>query len=149
VNQTPVHTDEPTASQLPTPGQRPTADLVIYDGQCQFCRRSVERLRRLDSQQRLAFISLHDPEVSRRFPDLTKDQLLAEIYVVDQQGRRYGGAAAIRYLSRRLPRLWPLAPLMHLPGSLPLWNYLYRWVARRRYLLGGATCEDDTCQLKP
>ena len=36
-----------------------------------------------------------------------------------------GGAVAVRYLSRRLVLLWPLALLLHVPGSLPLWKSLY------------------------
>jgi hypothetical protein len=45
-----------------------------------------------------------------------------------------------------LPRLWCLAPLLHIPGSLPLWQFLYRQVAKRRYKIAG-TCEDGTCRL--
>jgi predicted DCC family thiol-disulfide oxidoreductase YuxK len=67
--------------------------------------------------------------------------------VVDRQGRRHHGAGAIRYLTRRLRRLWWLAPLLHIPFSLPLWQWLYGWVARHRYWFGGRNepCEDGTC----
>ena len=41
--------------------------------------------------------------------------MMEEMVVVDQQGNRYGGAAAFRYLTTRLPRLYVLAPLMHIP----------------------------------
>jgi hypothetical protein len=68
------------------------------------------------------------------------------MYVVDRHGRARGGAAAVRYLSRRLVLLWPLAVLLHVPGSMPLWNWLYAFVARRRMLIAGS-CEDGTCRL--
>jgi predicted DCC family thiol-disulfide oxidoreductase YuxK len=50
-------------------------------------------------------------------------------------------------LSRRLPLLWPLAPLLHLPGTARLWRWMYRQVARRRYRLGGRSCESDACSV--
>lgn len=133
---------------LPTPAQRPEADVVIYDSHCRLCTGQVRRLARWDSRNRLAFLSLHDPLVAERYPDLTHDDLMKQMYVVDQRGRRHGGVAAIRHLSQRLPRLWPLMPLMHVPGSLPVWNWLYRQVAKNRYRFGKTTeCNDDACSL--
>ena len=133
--------------RLPTPGERPAADVVIYDGDCRFCTGQVERINRFDRGGRLAFISLHDPLVAERYPDLSHEQLMEEMVVVDREGNRYGGAAAFRYLTRRLPLLWPLAPLMHLPFSLPLWQWGYRKIAKHRYLLMGKNdrCDDDSC----
>lgn len=132
---------------LPDPAQRPKADIVIYDGNCQFCRRQVERLEYLDRGGRLAFVSLHNPLVAERFPDLTHEQMMEQMYVVDQAGRRHGGAAAVRYLSRRLPLLWPLAPFLHIPGTMPLWRWGYRQIAIRRYRLNKSPdqeqCEED------
>ncbi len=94
-------------------------------------------------------MSLHDPEVQRRWPDLTHEQLMQEMVIVDRHGRRHVGAASIRYLSRRLPLLWPLAPLLHIPFTMPLWRWLYHQVAQRRYLLGGkrVECDDHTCRV--
>jgi predicted DCC family thiol-disulfide oxidoreductase YuxK len=134
---------------LPTLADRPAADVVIYDGHCRFCTRQVERLAAWDRRGRLAFLSLHDPAVARRYPDLTHDRLMEEMVVVDQQGGRHGGAAAFRYLTRRLPLLWLLAPLLHVPGSLPFWTWCYRQVARRRYLWGrnNVACDDETCRI--
>jgi len=136
---------------LPTPAENPSADIVIFDGHCKFCTGQVQNLARWDKTgKRLAFLSLHDSEVARRFPDLTYDQLMEEMYVVDQQGNRYGGAAAFRYLTTRLPRLYALAPLMHIPFTMPLWRWGYKQVAKRRYAIQGRTgdaCEDGACKV--
>ncbi|HUE70050.1 MAG TPA: DUF393 domain-containing protein [Pirellulaceae bacterium] len=140
----------PKKVPLPSPAERPEADIVIYDGDCRFCTGQVENLARWDSRGRLAFLSLHDQDVAKRFPDLTYDQLMEEIYVVDSKGNRYRGADAFRYLTTRLPRLYLLAPLMHLPFTLPLWRWGYRQVAKRRYRIAGKTgegCEDDACKV--
>ena len=133
---------------LPDPDERPGADVVIYDGHCRICTGQVERLARWDGGHRLAYLSLHDGRAVDRYPDLSHDALMKELYVVDQRGTRHAGASAIRYLSRRLPALWWLAPILHLPGTLPLWTWLYQQVAQRRYRFGRVeACDSGTCHL--
>jgi predicted DCC family thiol-disulfide oxidoreductase YuxK len=135
---------------LPTPDERPEADVVIYDGHCRFCTGGAKTLHRWDSRGRLAFISLHDPTLAERWPDLTHDRLMEEMVVVDRRGHRHGGAAAFRYLTTVLPRLYLLAPLLHIPFTLPLWQWGYRQVAKRRYQIAGKTgagCDDEGCKI--
>lgn len=130
----------------PSVSSPPRRDTVLYDGQCRFCRGQIALLRRLDHAGRLEFTSLHDPHVATAFPELSRKDLLDEMVLIDTRGRTWRGAAAVRYLSRRLPVLWPIALPLHLPGSMPLWNSLYRLVARNRYRIAGR-CDDGTCRL--
>jgi len=113
---------------------------------------------RLDGKNRLAFISMHDEFVAEQFPDLSYDQMMQQMFLIPSAGdkggyssQRLGGVIAIRYLSRRLPKLWILAPLMHFPFSLPLWQWGYAQVAKHRYKIAGKSgppCDDDgTCDL--
>jgi predicted DCC family thiol-disulfide oxidoreductase YuxK len=139
---------------LPDPDQHPSADVVIYDGECQFCQAQVRRLAQFDAwgwvvgkSNRLSFISLHDPRVHQRFPDLSHEMLMEQMYVVDGRNRRHGGADAIRYLSRRLPALWLAAPILHIPGSALLWRWMYRQVARQRYRWNKDLCEKEACAI--
>lgn len=139
---------ESTPTALPMPSDYPERAVVIYDGDCRFCLAQVRRIARWDTRDRFAFISLHEPEVNRRWPALTYEELMARMYVIPPQGAPLGGAAAFRYISRQVPRLWLLMPLMHVPGSLPLWEWCYGLVARWRYRLAGKTgCDDDACQI--
>lgn len=136
--------------RLPSPAENPDADVVIYDGHCKFCTGQVQNLARWDnSGHRLAFLSLHDPLVAKRYPDLTYDQLIEQMYVVDRAGKRHAGADAFRYLTTRLPRLYPLAPLMHIPFLMPLWRWGYRQIAKRRYSMGKTAdaCANDACKV--
>src|SRR5215469_15704599 len=135
-------------TRLPDPDERTGSDVVIYDGECRICTGQIERLVRWDSGRRLSYLSLHDPRVTDRYPDLSHDALMKEMYVVDPAGRRHAGASALRRLSRRLPTLWWLAPILHFPGTLPIWNWLYRQIASRRYRFGRiGACESGACQL--
>ena len=135
-------------SPLSTPKQNIDADVVIYDGNCRFCCRQVKRLARWDKRGRLAFLSLHSPEIEERFPDLSHDELMEQMYLVDRRGKRYAGAAAFRYLTRKLRRLWALAPFLHIPFTLPLWQWVYRRIAKRRYQLGESnSCDSESCNV--
>jgi len=137
-----------TATLVPiTTATKPARDVVLYDGMCRFCRSQIAILKRLDLMGRLHFVSLHDPSVAREFPEIPFENLMREMVLVDREGLVHGGAAALRVVSRRLPLLWPLALLLHIPCSQPLWNWLYRLIARNRYRIAGKCDEQGTCHL--
>ena len=51
-------------------------------------------------------------------------------------------------MTLRPRRLRWLSPLFHIPFSLPVWQWLYRLIADRRYRFGTvADCTDDACAL--
>lgn len=137
------------ATELPDPAARTDADIVIYDGDCKFCQRQVKSLNWF-TKGRLAFISLHDARSATLFPELTHEQMMQRMYVVTPAGQYYGGASGVRYLSTKHTRLWLLAPLLHIPLSMPLWEYLYNVVAKNRYRLAGKNsddCADGKCDV--
>ena len=139
-------------TQLPSPADLPNADVVIFDGKCVFCRKSVRLLDWWVGKDRIAYVSLHDPYVAEHFPDLTHEQMMDQIYLVSREtNQKFGGAAAIRYLSTRAWKLWIAVPFLYFPGSMPLWQWLYMQVARNRYRIAnrnGEPCDEDgTCKL--
>ncbi|MEM9943837.1 MAG: DUF393 domain-containing protein [Planctomycetota bacterium] len=144
-----------TFANLPNPIQFPDSDVVIYDGDCKFCQAQVKRLYWFDQKNRLSFVSLHSDFVREQFPDLTYEQLMSQMYIIPASDsgysdKRYGGAAAIRYLSRRLPKLWLAFIPMHIPFSLPIWQWMYNRIAERRYRIAGKSesCDPDgSCDL--
>lgn len=139
-----------TAQSLPSPADRPEAAVVIYDGECKFCTGTVRKLDRFDRRGQLAYLSLHDPEVARRYPELTHDELMQYMFIIPADGRRFRGAEGFKYLSTRIPALYWMAPILYLPGLMPLWQFFYRQFAKRRYRWGRIeSCEDGTCKLPP
>ncbi len=129
------------------PSKSLAKDIVLFDGQCKFCTKGIRSLQRLDFFNQLEFVSLHDPMVAIRFPDLTYDMLMDQMWIVGQNGKRYGGSDAVRYLTRRLPILYPFAPLLHFPGTSWFWRKAYQFVASRRYQIAGRECADGTCSI--
>lgn len=130
-----------------TTSTKPPRDVVLYDGKCRFCRSQIAILRWLDLTGRLDFVSLHNPSVARDFPEIPFERLMREMVLVDRSGVAHGGAQGLRVVSRRLPLLWPLALLLHIPFSQPIWNWLYRLVARNRYRIAGKCDDGGTCHL--
>jgi predicted DCC family thiol-disulfide oxidoreductase YuxK len=131
------------------PGGSASKDVVIYDGQCSLCVAQIRLLARFDLLGRLSYLSLHDSRTAQLYPDLSRKELDAQMYVVDRHSRRHGGPGAVRYLSRALPLLWPLALLLHVPGTMPLWSRLYEAVARARHRFGITHCSEEQCGRRP
>jgi predicted DCC family thiol-disulfide oxidoreductase YuxK len=126
---------------------RPGTMTVLYDGQCEFCRRSVRLLKRLDWRGRLHFADGRDaanlPPTSE---PLNPRRLLEEMHVVTPDGRRvFHGFAAFRRIAWQLPPLWPLVPFLYIPGVPWLGQRVYLWVARNRFHL--VPCHDGQCQV--
>jgi len=132
----------------PLAAAEPRRDVVVFDGMCRFCQGQMRLLQWADVTGRLGFVSLHDEQARQLLPEMSEAELMKEMVVVDGEGRRHRGAAAVRYLFRRLPLLWPGAPLLHLPGTMPIWSRLYEDVARRRYQIAGVSCEGGACELR-
>jgi predicted DCC family thiol-disulfide oxidoreductase YuxK len=120
---------------------------VLYDGQCAFCRKSIELLRRLDWLGRLAYVDARDPSRLPPGAPLEPSRLLEEMHVLTPDRHVHHGFGALRWLAWRLPLLWPLAPLLYIPGVPALGQRLYLWVARNRFRL--VPCHGGVCALPP
>ena len=83
--------DQSAAGPLPTPAERPESDVVIYDGHCRICTAQVRKLPWWDCQKKLSYLSLHDAEVARRWPDLPFDRMMQEMVIVDHTAGVTGG----------------------------------------------------------
>jgi predicted DCC family thiol-disulfide oxidoreductase YuxK len=108
--------------------------LVLYDGGCGVCSRSVVVIARLDVLKRLRFADVVAdwPWLSREYPKLRRDACLREMHVVTSDGRLLAGFDAYRSLAISLPLAWPLLPLMYIPGVPQLGRRSYRAIAARR-----------------
>jgi predicted DCC family thiol-disulfide oxidoreductase YuxK len=121
--------------------------LVLYDGQCAFCRKSVSILKRLDWGHHLTFQDCRDAsKLPATEPPLQPDRLIEEMHLVtpDHKGV-YAGFRAFRWIAARLPMTWALVPLMYLPGIPQLGQKIYLWVAKNRFKL--VPCHDGVCQI--
>ena len=104
--------------------------VILFDSDCGFCRRSVERILRWDRAGRLRPVALRDPEADELLGGMDEERKLASWHLVVPDGRVYSAGAAFPPLLRLLPGGRPAAALASaLPG---LTERGYRWVARTR-----------------
>jgi len=120
---------------------------IIFDGNCEFCRRALRLFGRVDVWRRMR---LHDAgrreQVRAAFPDLAGADLDDAMYAVTSEHRVYRGFFAFRRLIWDSPFSWPLVALFYFPGASILGPRLYARIARSRRRLG---CDADACDTPP
>jgi predicted DCC family thiol-disulfide oxidoreductase YuxK len=102
---------------------------MIYDGHCGFCKRSMAWLLAFDG---LGQIAIRDYR-SNPSPVVSSDKVDKALYVVYGNNSALPGFNAYRYVVLRVPGLWWLVPLFHIPFvSAWVGRPIYHWVASNR-----------------
>jgi len=118
--------------------------IVLFDGGCPICRRTVRQLRRLDWLQQLQFADATNEQVRTRVaPSLSFDDAMRQMNVVDGRGGLAGGYDAQLRIARRVPLLVPFGLLGALPGIRQIGSAVYRYIAANRQRQG--ECSDELC----
>ncbi len=120
---------------------------VLYDGDCAFCCKSVELLKKLDWLGKLDYVNVRDATLPfLKEAPVAFAPLLEQMHVLPRDGKTlYGGYRAVRWLAWRLPLLWAIAPFLYLPGMTYLGQRAYVWVARNRFKI--VPCEHGVCSI--
>ena len=121
-----------------------TRAVVVYDGECPFCLKHIERIRRRDSRGCFEYAARQAPGLEVRFPKLTDQDFNSGMRLITPQGNIHVGADAVYHIARRLPVYRRLAWLYRVPVLHGLSRLVYRWVAAHRLSLG-ASRSDSSC----
>ena len=116
---------------------------VLHDDRCLFCIGTVRLLERLDWLGRLEPVGLYpwqrvQERMGGRVSGIDPLRAREQLHIVLPNGRVRAGFAAFRSLAWRLPPLWPIAPLLHLPGAERIGQRLYALIARNRHRFTGS-----------
>lgn len=131
---------------MPITTTPPHSAVLLYDGECVFCRRSRDRLQWLLRDDGLGYLSFRGPGVLDRFPGVTEHACELGLQLITTDGTVYSNAeAAVRSLLRR--PWFAAAWLYYLPGLRQIIDATYRWVAVHRFGISGRSseCKDDVC----
>jgi predicted DCC family thiol-disulfide oxidoreductase YuxK len=110
---------------------------IIYDAECRLCVSTQHQIARWDRHNRINFISYQDPEMKRRYSDISIEACSSSIHFIDEAGKTWIGAEAFREILRFLPGgLW-FRLLYLIPGGMWIAKKIYRWTADHRYQLLG------------
>ncbi len=139
------------------PGQTGDHLLVIYDGVCGLCNRSVRWLLARDRRDRLRFAPSDSPKVAALLarhgldPSTNADGPSSILVVSDADRpdeRLLLRSNAVLALLSQLPQPWPATAAILQLVPCPLRDLAYRIVARWRYRIWGrlAACPIPTAQ---
>jgi predicted DCC family thiol-disulfide oxidoreductase YuxK len=125
---------------------------LLYDGHCNFCTAGARKFATLARPGTLDLVSFQEPGALDRFPGITHEACMTQMYLVTPAGRVYGGfEAAVQALTTR-PLLGLVARSYYLPGVRQLCDWIYARIAANRYRLMGKAvaageCDGGTCAL--
>jgi predicted DCC family thiol-disulfide oxidoreductase YuxK len=100
----------------------PAKPLLIFDGECGFCRRWIERWK-LRTGGRVEYAAFQD--LAGQFLEIPRETFRQSVQLIETDGAVYSGAEAV---FRSLDRHW----LYRWPGVAPVSEWAYRMVARHR-----------------
>ncbi|HUI07644.1 MAG TPA: lipase maturation factor family protein [Verrucomicrobiae bacterium] len=106
--------------------------VMIFDGDCNFCRRWISRWRQATGD-RVEYVAFQEPGLFERFPNLRREDCEQAVQLIDADGRIHSAAEAVfRTLAFAPRRHWTLWLYQEVPGVKPVTEWFYRYVARHR-----------------
>ena len=108
----------------------PTKPLMIWDGDCHFCRLWIERWREIT---RGAVDYATYQEVAEKFPEISRTEFQRAVAYIDREGKVFFAAEAVyRSLQCRSSRKWLAWSYDHVPGFAPISESVYKFIASHR-----------------
>ncbi|HEY6071103.1 MAG TPA: lipase maturation factor family protein, partial [Chthoniobacterales bacterium] len=123
-----------TRLRVATPPSKP---LLIWDGECHFCRRWIERWHEATGDQ-VDYKTSQD--VADKFPEIPREQYQRSVVLIEPDGAVFTGAEAV-FLSLRCrsSKRWLAWSYYHVPGFAPITEALYKFTAMNRRLASAMT----------
>ncbi len=121
---------------------------LLYDGECPFCRREVEWLKRRDRHGRLALEDIAAIGFDPARYGLTRQEVAGVLHGILPDGRVVRRVEALRQAYQAVGLGWLVAPT-RLPIVRGVLDGLYGVFAGHRVRLGrwfGRSCEAGTCE---
>ncbi|HUJ09786.1 MAG TPA: lipase maturation factor family protein [Verrucomicrobiae bacterium] len=112
--------------------QPPAKPVMIFDSDCNFCRRWICRWQQATGD-RVDYVPLQDSSIAGRFPEIPREPLKRSVHLIETDGAVYSGAEAVfRSLASAPRKRWSLWLYQRVPGVVPVTECFYRFVAGHR-----------------
>src|SRR5687768_16580126 len=123
-------------ARVASPPEKP---IMVFDGECHFCRRWIERWRQITGE-RVDYYPYQDPVIASKFPELPLARFEEAVQLIEPDGTVYSGAEAVfRSLAINPRKRWLLWMYEHVPGFAKVSDPTYAFVARHRMLSSRVT----------
>jgi predicted DCC family thiol-disulfide oxidoreductase YuxK len=108
----------------------PPKPLMIWDGDCHFCKRWIERWREMTAGKVDYATS---QEVGNRFPEIAPDEFKRAVCFIEPDGQTFFAAEAVyRSLQYRSSKRWLVWSYDHIPGFAAISEFGYKLIASNR-----------------
>jgi predicted DCC family thiol-disulfide oxidoreductase YuxK len=105
---------------------------MIWDGDCHFCKRWIERWREITAGK-VDYATYQ--EAAARFPEISVEQFKRAVAFIDPDGEAFFAAEAVyRSLRYRSSRKWLAWSYDHVPGFAAISETAYKFIAHNRSL---------------
>jgi len=106
--------------------------VVVFDGECPFCIKQIERFKSLDLDKQLEFVPRQAPDLLLRFPVLAQANFDSGMRFIATDGNVDVGADAVYQICKRLPSLRGLAGLYPFPVIKQISQLVYACISANR-----------------
>jgi predicted DCC family thiol-disulfide oxidoreductase YuxK len=115
----------------------PPKPVMIWDGECHFCKRWIERWRETTAGE-VDYVTCQ--EAANRFPEIPVEQFKQAVALVEPDGKAFFAAEAVyRSLRYRASRKWLAWSYDRLPGFAAVSELAYKFIARHRGMASAFT----------
>ena len=118
--------------------------VLLYDGDCAFCKTWVSRLQRLDLAGAVRCVPSSERWEIEGLPPISDAELDRAMHLVTADGKILVGARSIPEIVRHLPRYRWLRAVFAMPGVPHVADGVYWAIAKRRHRLG---CGSGRCRI--
>jgi predicted DCC family thiol-disulfide oxidoreductase YuxK len=105
--------------------------LILFDGRCTMCCRSVQFVLKRESAGRFRFATLDSKVAAERLREALGSKSLPDSTVVIDRKKIYFKSAAVLFIVRRLRLPWCLLSAFWLV-PYPIRDFVYDWIGRNR-----------------
>jgi predicted DCC family thiol-disulfide oxidoreductase YuxK len=123
----------------------PARPIVVYDGECPYCRKQVGKMKRHDVDEVFDYVPRQTEDLEQRFPKLAEGDFNTGLRLIETDGTIFVASDAIYHIARRLRGWRNWTWLYRVPGLKQLLRAIYAWIARNRSKLG--PCTDERCDI--
>ena len=112
---------------------------LVWDDECRFCRRWVDRISRIDWLGRIRWIGASEvPDTPEELTKGWSPTVVEDSIWVKGIGSpaSYTGFYAFRRLAWAIPLAWPFLPIVYLPFVPGIGQQIYAWIAKNRHQFG-------------
>jgi predicted DCC family thiol-disulfide oxidoreductase YuxK len=125
--------------------QNQARPVIIYDGDCAFCRRSIALIQRRDRDNHFEYLPRQEPGLEGRFPQIAEGDFDTGMRLIEPDQTVHVGADAIYRIARKLPYYRRWAWMYKVPVIRGVTRRVYAWVAKNRLKLSKVCDDGEAC----